>query len=371
MEINVEQSTLVRELSLLQGIIERKATIPILSNVLLSAQQDGRLVLTATDLEVGYRSSVEAEVSRPGTTAVDARRLHDIVRRLPSGTISFKLDGNALHISCERIRYRLNAQDTEQFPSLPVKEGNATGTIKSSQLADMVRRVLFAITADDPRYSLGGALWRLEDARLLMVATDGHRLSLAGRPARKLDPELGDIVVPRKALSEIQKLADDDDADTYFWVRQATLHVQVGERELNTHLQEQKFPDYTRVIPQNNDKHIDLGTSDLRRAIERVAVLSPDQSRMVKLSLVSGGVTLSSEHSAFGDAKEELEIDYAGEGLDIGFNAQYLVDFLSVAGTEKVRLSLGEAMGQGLFQPLRADDDEREDSYVVMPMALG
>lgn len=370
MNVTIEQAVLLRELGLLQGVVERKATIPMLANVLITAVEDGRVVVMATDLEVSFKATFHAQVDAPGTVAVDARRLHDITRRLPPGNIGFRLQKDSLHVSLEKIRYRLATQETETFPTLPRREGEPSGAIESRWLADMIRRVIFAVTTDDPRYSLGGALWKIETDRLTMVATDGHRLALSSRPGRRLESEMGDIVVPRKALAEIGKLAAEDEGETRFWARGGTLFVEVGSRELSTHLLEMKFPDYTRVVPKSNDKKLEVGTADLRAAIERVAVLSQDQSRMVKLDLAESRLVLSSEHHAHGEAVEELSVVYGGKPLQIGFNAQYLVDFLATCGTETVRLELGEVMGQGLLHPTRPDDDERQDRYVVMPMAL-
>lgn len=371
MKIRLDQGALLRELSLLQGIIEKKGTIPILSNVLLTALEDGRLNILATDLEVGFRSSVEADVAQPGSTAVHARRLHDIVRRLPPGVVDFRQEGGSLHIQCERIKFRLATQDVEQFPSFRAREGNPVALLASDQLAEAIKRVLFAVTSDDPRYTLGGALWEHSGDVLTMVATDGHRLSMSRRTGQNVgNKEVPPIVVPRKALGELQKLAADHDGDAYFWIGGGSLFAQFGERELWTNLQEQRFPDYRRVIPAGNDKIVEIGTSALREAIERVATLSLEHTHLIRLELATDQVRLSAIHQQLGEAQEDIAVQYDGEPLTIGFNAQYLLDFLSVAGTEKVRLSLGREMGQGLLEPVRPAGDTREDRYVVMPMAL-
>jgi DNA polymerase III subunit beta len=371
MKITLEQGALLRELSMLQGIIEKKGTIPILSNVLLTATEDGRLNILATDLEVGFRSSVEAEVKQPGATAVHARRLHDIVKQLPPGSIEFRQDGGSLHLQCERIKYRLASQDVDQFPTFRSREGGPVALIAADQLADMIKRVLFAVTSDDPRYTLGGALWELSGDVLTMVATDGHRLCLTRRTGQNVaKKEVRSVVVPRKALGELQRLAADHDGDTYFWITDNSLFAQFGERELWTNLQEQRFPDYKRVIPAGNDKIFDIATTTFRDALQRVAVLSLEHTHLIKLELSTDQMRLSAVHQQLGEAQEDVPVQYSGEGIMAGFNAQYLVDFLSVAGTERVRVSLGREMGQALFEPVRPADDNREDRYVVMPMAL-
>ncbi len=370
MKITVDQSNFLRELSLLQGIIERKATLPILSNVMLVAEEEGRLRIAATDLEIGFRSSIPATVEIPGATTVHARRLHDILRRLPSGNVGFHQKGTDLHLNCERIRYRLATQEPDLFPSLREKEGTPVAQIDAAPLADMIKRVLFAITSDDPRYSIGGALFEFGDDLLTLVGTDGHRLAVSRRSVHRTGSEKESWVVPRKASSELLKLASDHEGDVFLWSSGGSLFAQMGEREISSSLQEQKFPDYNRVLPEGNDKNIEIETTALRSAIERVAVLSQEHTRLIKLELEEGLMRLSSSHQQLGEAQEEIAVDYAGESIAIGFNAQYLLDFIAVAGTEKVLVSLGKEMGQGLFQPVRTEDDARKDTYIVMPMAL-
>lgn len=371
MKIRLDQGALLRELAMLQGIIEKKGTIPILSNVLLTAVEGGRLSILATDLEVGFRSTIEAEIVEPGSTAVHARRLHDIVRKLPPGLVEFRHQSGSLHIQCERIKYRLATQEVEQFPSFRQKEGGPTSLLMAEQLADMARRVIYAVTSDDPRYTLGGALWEMQGDVLTMVATDGHRLALTRRTGQNVSKkDLPAIVVPRKALAELARLAGDHDGDMYLWQATGSLFANFGERELWTNLQEQRFPDYRRVLPQGNDKIVEISTAALREAIERVAVLSLEHTHLIKLELATDLLRLSAVHQQLGEAQEELAVEYSGDTLAIGFNAQYLLDFLAVVGTERVRMSLGKEMTQGLFEPVRPQGDDREDKYVVMPMAL-
>lgn len=371
MKIKVDQGILLRELALLQGIIEKKATIPIISNVLMTATEEGRLVLQATDLEVGFRSSIEAAVEIPGTIAVHARRLHDIVRKLPAGILDFRQQEGSLHIACERIKYRLSTQEADLFPSPRTREGSPVFLLGADQLADMIKRVIFCVTTDDPRYTLSGALWELQEDNLQMVATDGHRLALSRRQGQNVGKEpLQPIVVPRKALAEMGRQAADHEGDVYFWFAAGTLFAQFGERELWTNLQDLRFPDYRKVIPAANDKILEIPTPSFREAIDRVSILSMEHTHLVKLDLKDGQLGLYSMNQQLGEAEEQLAVSYSGEPLAIGFNAQYLIDFLAVAGTERVRVILGREMGQGLFEPVRPADDRREDRYIVMPMSL-
>jgi DNA polymerase-3 subunit beta len=370
MKFMIDQATLLKELNLLQGIIERKATLPILSNVLVEALEDGKIKLVATDLEIGFRSFIGASVQEGGTTTVHARRLHDIMRRLPAGNVEFAVEDSALHLRCERIHYRLATQNPGDFPSLKECAGEPMAQIPAEPLADMIRRVLFTIKADDPRYSIGGALWEFSGDTLTLVGTDGHRLSLSRRPADVSTDEPIRLVVPHKAMSELQKLTADHEGDAYLWHVHDSLFVRLGSREVHTSLQEQKFPDYERVIPQGNDKIVRVGAEAIRNAVDRVAVLSAESSRLVKMSLDKDALTVSTSNAQTGEAQEELSVAFEGEPFAIGFNAQYLQDFLGVAGTQEVEMSFGQPMGQGLMRPVREEDDPREDLYIVMPMAL-
>ncbi|RMG48711.1 MAG: DNA polymerase III subunit beta [Acidobacteria bacterium] len=372
MKITIDQGALLAELNLLQGIIEKKATLPILSNVLLTAEEGGRLRLAATDLEIGFRSAVPATVEEPGSTTVHARRLHEIVRRLPAGNLGFRLREGRLQIQMERIRYNLATMDPAEFPALRERKGDPSAEVEAPVLADMIRRVVFAIAGEDPRYSIGGAKWELESGGLTMVATDGHRLARVRRPAGVRGKKPVEMVVPRKALVELQRLAADAEDLVAVWPQENSMFAEIAGREVSTSLQEPRFPDYRKVIPQANDKVFTIGREAFRKAIERVAVLSQEHTHLVKLELEEGTLRVSATSPHLGDAVEELEIEYPGPAFAIGFNAQYLLDFLAVAGTDRVRVALGEAMGQGLFQPLREDgaDAGLLDDYVVMPMAL-
>lgn len=381
MKVTIDQTALLKELALLQGIIERKATLPILSNTMLTAEENGKLTIVATDLEIGFKSSVAATVSKGGVTTVHARRFHDIVRRLPAGTIGFELKDGFLHLQTERIRYKLATQQPDQFPSLKKREGDAIGSIEAPIMADMIKRVMFAITTDDPRYSIGGALWTLDKDGLTMVATDGHRLSICRRPAAIKGKGLEKIVIPRKAIAELARLAGEHGDDARLWHGQGNLFAAMGDREVQTSLQEPRFPDFQRVIPKKNDKSFTIERDALKSAIERVAVLSQEHTHLVKIELDEGMLRVSAQHQQLGDAQQELAIEYSGEQFAIGFNAQYLLDYLAVAGTKDVRVRLGESMGQGLLEPVwpEADGDDPPsiaaakkglDKYIVMPMAL-
>jgi DNA polymerase-3 subunit beta len=371
MKFSLDQASFMREIALLQGVIEKKSTFPILHHVLLTVTEEGRVTMVATDLEVGFRSEVAATVTAPGRAAVPARRLYEVLRRLPSGTLSIRLEGSAFHIECDRIKYKLTTQEPDQFPAVRTREGSPQAVVASDLLAEMIKMILFAITTDDPRYTLGGAQWEFSDDQLTMVATDGHRLSISSRPAQQVGKDFPVVLVPRTALRELQRLAADHEGDVYLWANSGSLIALVGHREITTTLQENhRFPDYRRVIPQNNDKVFEIGTQAMRDAVDRASVLRDEETKLVRLELGENLLRVMAVNDKFGSAQEEVNLNYAGGAIEIGFNAQYLLDFLNNVGTEQVRVLLGEAMGQGLFEPVRPAEDRRHDRYVVMPMAL-
>ncbi len=368
MKIVLDQGALLSELTLLQGVIEKKSTVPILSCVLLNATEDGRLHVSGTDLDVGFRSSVAATVEVPGTMVVHARRLYDVVRKLPPGNVGMREKGSSLHLHCEKTKYRLAANAMEEFPGLRNREGKPAFSIQAAMLEDMIRRVLPAIAIDDPRYSLDGALWKVSDGMLTMVATDGHRLTVSKRPlSGPVATDVRNMIVPRKALVEIQRLASGHEGPVEVWSGDGHLFGSFGQREVSTTLKEREFPDFERVVEAADgcEKTLEVDTKRLRQAIERVAVLSQEHTHLVKLEVEGEVLRLSATHSEFGEAEDEISAEFDGETHSMGFNAQYLLDVLSTAGTEKVRVRFGDGRKQGLFSPLRPDDDDLLDVCII------
>jgi DNA polymerase-3 subunit beta len=382
MEFVIDKSELVRELQTITGVVEKRATLPILANLLLETRKDG-VQVGASDLEVTVRGTAKATVVKEGSVTLPAAKLHEIARQLPDAEVKFKMgDRNQVAITCDRTRYRIGGQPKEDFPKFPELDLDKGIELPAAVLREMIDRVIFAITTEDPRYSLNGALLLLEPGRITMVATDSHRLSFVSRQAALDPPETIKVIIPRKTLNEVTKLTADADGSEGVRFGQSGNHVFfiVGEHVLTSTVLEGNFPRYENVIPESCDVEISLPTPALNDAVRRVSLLSSDRfGRAVKLALAPGKLELSSE-TEMGEAHETLAVDYDGEEMDIGFNARYLLDFLGVVGTEAVRLELnpkrpgddpakarpGDKPGQ-----LKPDPEGEIDyRYIVMPMHL-
>jgi DNA polymerase-3 subunit beta len=368
MEILVRRNDLVKELHLVQGIVERKNSIPILSNVLAEARP-GELRISATDLDVSVRCGCAAQVLAEGAVTLAAKKLYEIVRSLPESDVSLKVEGGEwARIKCERIEFRMAGLPREDFPSLPDGRGGRTIEIPSAALRALAQRTAFAITAEDARYYLAGALLVLDKEGAAMVATDGHRLAWARRSASLKLADAQRVLIPRKAIVELARLMEEIGGEDTVSFQQGDGHLvfSAGGRTLAAKMVEAQFPAFEKVIGISGDKKITVGREVLQNAIRRVSILSSERGRAVRLSLADGRLELSASSPDLGEAKESLPVDYDGQAVEIGFNAQYLLDFLSVVGTADVALELKDAESQGLLQPV--GDEGGEYRYVVMPM---
>jgi len=367
MEFTVQRNDLLSELNLVQGVIEKKSTIPILSNILLEAACE-RLDLTATDLDVSICCGCAAQVRREGTTTLSARRLFDIVRLLPEdSSIEFGiLDNEWVGIRSGRSEYKVVGLPKENFPSIP--EGGASPIdLPGALLRAMIERTMFAITQEESRYSLNGALIFLTGSDIRMVATDGHRLAMVSK-AMEIPGVSGEIraLIPRKTLAEIQKLIGDRDLPVGFSRDENHLFFSVGGKRLVSRILAGQFPNYEMVIPRDNDKTIVASTRALTDAIRRTAVMSDEKLRAVRLAFQPGTVELTASSAEAGEAREVVPVEYQGDGLEIGFNPQYLLEFLAACGSEQVSILVKDSETQGMLAP--DGGAELEYRYVVMPM---
>jgi len=368
MEILVKRNDLATELSLVQGIVERKNSIPILSNVLCEAR-GGELRISATDLDVSLRCGCAAEVKKEGAVTLGAKKLYEIVRSLPENEMKLTLEDDAwARIKCGRVEFRMAGLPREDFPSLPEPKSGRGIEIPAALLKELIQRTAFAITAEDARYYLAGALLLLEKEKAAMVATDGHRLAWAERKAQLKLADTTRVLVPRKAITEIARLIEQAGAEENVSFQQGDGHLIFGiaGRTLASKQVEAQFPAFEKVIAVAGDKKVSLAREALQSAIRRVSLLSSDRGRAVRLGLDAGKLELSASSPELGEAREALNVDYAGGSVEIGFNAQYLLEFLGVVGSEQVLLELKDAESQGLLRP--ASEDAGDYRYVVMPM---
>jgi DNA polymerase-3 subunit beta len=368
MEIRVQRNDLARELQLVQGIVERKSSIPILQNVLCEARA-GEIHIAATDLDVSLRCGCAAEVAEAGSVTLAAKKLYEIIRSLPENDVRLKLETDAwVRIRCERVEFRMAGLPREDFPSLPEAKGGRGIEVPAAVLRQLIQRTAFAITAEDARYYLAGALLVLDKESAAMVATDGHRLAWAEAPASLKLADAVRVLVPRKAITELARLIEEASGDETVSFQQGDGHLifGIGGRTLASKQVEAQFPAFEKVITLTGDKKVNVGREALQSAIRRVSLLSSDRGRAVKLGLDDGKLELSASSPEFGEARESLPVEYAGGSVEIGFNAQYLLDFLGVVGGEQVALELKDGESQGLLRP--ASGDGGDYRYVVMPM---
>ncbi len=372
MEFTVSKADLVRELSLSQGVVEKKTTIPILSNVLLETSGD-RIVLTATDLELGIRCSCPARVKKEGAGTVPARKLLDFVRLLPEGDITMKfLDNHWASITCGRSKTRIAGMSRESFPELPQMPAKIAD-IPVKTLSSLIARTQFAISMEESRFTLNGALLIIRPEGLIMVATDGHRLAFVqAGPA-----ESGQIsqnyraLVPRKAMGELVKLADSEgpDAVATFAGDDNHLFFQVAQRLLITRKLTGNFPDYERVLPKDHTLTARLQREEIRAAIERVAQFADERSRAIRVQFATNEVRIFSSSVEMGESEESVNSEYQGPDLEIGFNAQYLLDFLRVIAQDQVTFELKDQKSAGELRPA-GEGLTDQYRYVVMPMRI-
>jgi len=370
MELVARKADLVRELQFFQQIVERKNTIPILANVLIEASGN-ELTLLATDLEVALRSRCEAAVDNPGSVTLPAKKLYEVVRALPDGDVKLESEkgGTAVKVSAERFESRMPTLPREDFPSLPESGGAAKSTIKGNVLREMVAKTQFAITGEDTRYYLNGALFVLRADSMTLVATDGHRLALVNAvrdPAVKGAEDVK-AILPRKTLSELSRLMTED-IDVHYERGENHLFFEIGPRLLISRMIDGQFPAYEKVIPKANDKRIEFERDRLTSAVRRVAILSNERSRAVKFVIDKGKVEVTSSSPEFGEAREPLTVDFNGPPLTICFNAQYVQDFLSVVECDVVALELKDDVSQAVMKPVGVEGYDY--TYVIMPMRV-
>lgn len=369
MELTVSKADLARELGLSQGVIEKRTTIPILSNILLEASGD-RLTLTATDLELGIRSECPARVKKEGAGTIPARKLLDYVRLLPDGDVNIKfLDNHWASITAGRSKTKIAGMSRESYPELPVMP-DVIAEIPCKQLASMISRTVFAISMEESRFTLNGALLLLKDDGMVMVATDGHRLAYVEAPFTEPQRSFR-ALIPRKAMGEIVKLSDEAPAEAKIAFSGDDNHLffRFGSRMLITRKLSGNFPDYERVLPADNTHIASLDKGEIKSAIERVAQFADERSRAIRVQFAEGEIRVFSQSVETGESEESVPTEYQGPELEIGFNASYLLDFLRAIPQDRVEFALKDQKSAGELRPA-AEVLKDKYRYVVMPMRI-
>ena len=370
MELTLRRGDFLNELTLMQGVVERKNTIPILSNILLRAS-DGHLSFTSTDLDLTLLSQASAKVSRPGSVTVPARKLFDLIRNLPEADVALKLmENHYLGVTCERSNFRLVAQPSEDFPTVPKVEAKKGVSFPLDLWKRLTRKVLYAVSAEETRFQLMGALLKDKGKEFELVATDGHRLALIDFPKEDAKATLPNVLIPKKALAEILKMDGGEDARVEIRHSENHLLFTVGNRQLIARLLDVNFPDYEKILSKSNDRVATVPAAASQAAIRRVALFSSERSRGVKLTFEKNLLTVASASQELGEGTETLDVEFDGEPLSIGLNAQYLLEFLEEAESANVRLELKDENTQCICQPEGGIDGASRYTYVVMPMRL-
>ncbi len=364
MKFTIPKDVILDELAILQGIVEKRNTMPILANILIRAD-NGTVELTGTDLEVGLRTHVEASVGDPGAITVNGKKVFEIVKSLLPGEVSFAQTGENMEIRAGASEFKVLCMAPEDYPQVPEPKFEEGVTLPLPAFQEMIDRVFYAITQEQ-RYYLNGALMSLKAGSVELVSTDGHRLSYASRAVAGLKPAKDvSVIVAKKTLGELRKL-DGDDVE--FEGDDNNLFFRVGRRTLMSRVIESKFPNYQAVIPKGNPGILTIPTAELADAIRRVALLSAERSKGIKFILEKNALRLFSSNPEIGEARDRLEVEYKGQDLEIGFNAQYLLDFLGTTGSEKVVFEIKDDNSAVLLRP--ETEDELKNIYVLMPMKI-
>jgi DNA polymerase-3 subunit beta len=372
MNFTIEKDIFLKGLGRTQGIVEKRNTIPVLANVLLEGE-DGELHVTATDLEVGMRSSYPANIVKPGKITVSAKKLYEIIKELPAREISFTAKDNCwIEVRCGKALFNIVGLSADEFPSFPQSD-KASGIVLSSQLCkEIIEKTSFAMSQDESKYNLNGIFLRATEsdgqATLRLVATDGHRLSLIDKEIKGSIPaELKrGVILPRKGVMELKRLAEEGDGDLTITFRDNNAVVHKEQTVVVMRLVDGEFPDYERVVPKSNTQEALIAVDPFLHALRRMLILSSEKSRGVKMALKPGQLEVSSSNPELGDAREELDIDYEGPELAIGFNARYLLDILQVQDNDRIRVLFKDQLSPGLLQP----ENDQGFIAVVMPMRL-
>lgn len=368
MEFRIAADELKKALHRAQGIVERKATMPILSNVLMTASKTG-LTVTAFDLDIGIVSEHPAEVQKPGALTVSAKTLFDIVSFLPEAQVTVKkLSNNYAEITSGAAHYKIVGMAPEEFPRLPKAEAAHPVSVSGATLLEMIKKTQFAISSDETRYVLNGVYFEPREKGLVrMVATDGHRLALVERELAGDFKLKGGVIVPRKGLFELRRLIDEaPEAECQLAFAENSAIFKKPGLTMVMRLLDGQYPEYQRVIPAEGEKQLLVGRDKLFDMLKRISLLSADKSNAVRLSLSENLLRITANNPDLGEAKDDLEVAYRGGELTVGFNARYLIDVLSVMEGDEVALELGDEHSPGVLHP----PGDRSFTAVVMPMRV-
>jgi DNA polymerase-3 subunit beta len=367
MKATIERAILLKSLGHVQSVVERRNTIPILSNVLMEAREDGSLRLMATDLDLQVDESIPANVEQPGATTVSAHTLFDIVRKLPEGSqVELTAAEGKMRVVAGRSRFNLSTLPRDDFPVIAEGDLPTRFELPAATLREIIEKTRFAISSEETRYYLMGIFFHVVDDQLRAAATDGHRLARVTVERPDGAEGMPDVIVPRKAVAELYRLLEELEGTVEISLSPTKIRFGLGSAILTSKLIDGTFPDYNRVIPTANDKLLKLDPKTFSAGVDRVSTIASEKTRAVKMSLDRDKVTLSVTSPENGVATEELPADYHSDGLEIGFNAKYLLDILGEIDGDTVEVHLADAAAPTLLR----ENDKSNALYVLMPMRV-
>jgi DNA polymerase-3 subunit beta len=367
MKATIERATLLKSLGHVQSVVERRNTIPILSNVLIEARDDGSIRLMATDLDLQVDESVPANVTQAGAATVPAHTFFEIVRKLPEGTqVELAAAEGKMQINAGRSRFNLSTLPRDDFPVIAEGELPTRFELPAATLRQIIEKTRFAISSEETRYYLMGIFFHIVDDQLRAAATDGHRLARITVPKPDGADGMPDVIVPRKAITELHRLLEELEGTVEVSLSPTKVRFGLGSAVLTSKLIDGTFPDYNRVIPTANDKLLKLDPKSFAAGVDRVSTIASEKTRAVKMSVDRDKVTLSVTSPENGLATEEVPADYGSDGLEIGFNARYLLDILGEIDGDTVEVHLADAAAPTLLR----ENDKSNALYVLMPMRV-
>ena len=370
MEFHIVRQELLSELQLMMGVIEKKNTMPILANFYILAE-DNELTLKATDLEVGIITKTAAQVIEPGEITVNAKNLLDMLNSFSDAQASFSMSENSmLDISCGSAQFSIETMSTLDYPTIPECNFNEAIRFQNGFFNDCISKILFSVSSDPHKYALNGALLFIENGEMNFVSTDGHRMSVITKTLGEGFPDLN-LIIPRKSLVELKKSiqSGDDEDEFMISVVESRIFFKVGARVLFSRLIDGKFPDYTKAIPSDNNKSFSFERSSLLHIVRRKIVLSNEKSKLVRMSFKPGELVVVLKNSERGESVDRLALDYDDEPIDVGFNVDYVHDFLKNMNNQTIEINIKDEANQGLFRVIDEDIDF-EYKHIIMPMRL-
>lgn len=367
MEIKIDKNKFLKGLHLIQSIVEKRNTMPVLANALIRTGE-GSVDILATDLEVGIKATVDSEIEKEGVITVSARKLFEIVKELPTDEVLIrKKDNNWIEISSGKSVFNVVGIDSDDFPSFSSYEDADLMAINAHDLKEMIDKTAVAISVDETRYNLNGAFFEQEEGgRIKLVATDGHRLAFFSREIDGGDVEIseGGYIIPKKGIMEFKKMLEESEGTVHLGFKDNRVILKKDDLVIVARLIEGEFPDYKQVIPAAGGNKISMNRDGFISSLRRISILSDEKTKGVKFEFTENNLKLSSNNPGLGEAKEELAIDYSGNDITVGFNSRYMLDFLNVMTEEKITMYIADELSAALMK----DGDRDDFTAIVMPM---